>query len=136
MSKDETSSMCQMHCSKFELNLERRRYKAPVWEYSVFLVSVRSCRCALEGLLNGSIRSEDAIPFPHPKTQRVSLVLLPFDPHLARAYQFPAIHPESSRLRPQVLLPVRRRLVGLHRGGVSEGWCHITAAICVCSTFY
>jgi hypothetical protein len=78
---------------------------------------------ALEGLPNltavectyGSIRSEDAVPFPHPKTQCVRLVLLPFDPHLARAYQFPAIHPESSRLCPQVLLPVRRRLMGLHR---------------------
>jgi hypothetical protein len=55
----------------------------------------------------GSIRSEDAVPFPHTKTQRVGLTLLPFDPHLASAYQFPAIHPESSRLRPQVLLPVR-----------------------------
>lgn len=58
-------------------------------------------------MLNGSIRSEDAVPFPHPKTQCVSLALLPFDSHSARAYQFPAIHPESSRLRPQVLLSVR-----------------------------
>ena len=56
---------------------------------------------------HGSVRSEDAVPFPHPKTQYISLALLPSDPHLARAYQFPAIHPESSRLHPQVHLPVR-----------------------------
>lgn len=55
----------------------------------------------------GPVRSEDAIPFPHTKAQCVRLVLLPFDPHLARAYQFPAIHPESGRLRAQVLFPVR-----------------------------
>ena len=61
----------------------------------------RSLECT-----HGPVRSEDAVPFPHPETQRVSLALLPFDPHLARAYQFPAIHPESSRLRPQILLPV------------------------------
>jgi hypothetical protein len=90
----------------------------------------------VEIVLNGSIRSEDAVPFPHPKTQCVSLALFPFDPHLARAYQFPAIYPESSRLRPQVLLPVRRRLVGLHRGGVSKGCVRLTALICVCSIFY
>ena len=55
---------------------------------------------------HGSIRSEDAVPFPHPQTQCVSLALLPFDLHLTQPHQFSTIHPKSRRLRPQVLLPM------------------------------
>jgi CTD kinase subunit gamma CTK3 len=76
----------------------------------------------------GSFRSEDAVSLPHTKTQRVSLVFLPLVSHSSLGlHQFPAINPEGRRLRFKVLLSVRRRPMGLHRGGMPEGgYCLIT----------